>query len=206
METAGLLLVGAVLFVNGMVLLGHAQPRNAAIINIFVGLLQTAIPFHLLITAQGSDDILKATPMFLFGLTYLWTGITNLTGAEGTGLGWYCMWVAVMTLVFSAIDFFHFEDPKQAVIWLNWGVLWGLFWRVLTHPRTEHSRVAGAAAIVMSIWTCTLPAVLTMIGWWEDPPTWPVIVATILAAVAIKWLSRETGRAPQEPRQRQTAL
>lgn len=205
MESAGLLLVGAVLFVNGMALLGYAHPRNAAIINIFVGLLQTAIPLHLLITAQEPDDMLKAAPLFLFGLTYLWTGITNLTGSEGTALGWYCIWVAGMTLVFSAIDFFHFEDPKQAVIWLNWGVLWWLFWRVLTRPRAYHGRVAGAAAIVMSIWTCTLPAVLTMIGWWEDAPAWPVIVASILAAVAIKWLSRETGRAPQEPRQRQTA-
>lgn len=206
METAGLLLVGAVLFVNGMVLLGHAQPRNAAIINIFVGLLQTAIPFHLLITAHGSDDILKATPLFLFGLTYLWTGVTNLTGGEGTGLGWYCMWVAVMTVVFSAIDFFHFDDSKQAVIWLNWGVLWWLFWRVLTRPRPEHNRVAGAAAIVMSLWTCSLPAVLTMIGWWKDTPAWPVIVATVLAAAAIKWLSRQTVHAPEQPRQRQTAL
>lgn len=199
MESTGLLLVGAVLFVNGMVLLGHAEPRNAAIINIFVGLLQTMIPFHLLVAAEGSDDLLKATPLFLFGLTYLWSGITNLTGTEGTGLGWYCMWVAGMTLAFSAIEFFHFEDHKQAVIWLNWGVLWALFWRVSNRPRRNHDRVAGAAAIVMSLWTCTLPAILTLVGWWKDVPVWAVLIATITGAVVIRWLSEEAPQAPTDP-------
>lgn len=190
METAGLLLVGAVLFVNGMVFLGHAEPRNAAVINIFVGLVQTAIPFHLLTIAAGSDDLLKATPLFLFGLTYLWSGITNLTGNNGTALGWFCLWVAAMTVVFSAVAFFHFSDPKEALIWLNWGVLWGLFWSVLARGRTEHVLAAGAAAIVMSIWTCTGPAILTMVGLWSDMPLWPVVVATTLTPFAVRALFR----------------
>lgn len=199
MESTGLLLVGAVLFVNGMVLLGHAEPRNAAIINIFVGLLQRVIPLHLLVTAEGSDDLLKATPLFLCGLTYLWSGITNLTGTEDTALGWYCMWVAGMTLVFSAIEFFHFEDHKQAIIWLNWGVLWALFWRVSIRPRGDHERVAGIAAIVMSGWTCTLPAILTLVGWWKDVPVWPIMIATIMGGMVIWWLSKETPHAPTDP-------
>ena len=199
METAGLLLVGAVLFVNGMVFLGHAEPRNAAVVNIFVGLVQTAIPFHLLIIAQGSDHLLEATPLFLFGLTYLWTGITNLTQNEGTALGWFCMWVSAMTVVFSALALFHFNDPKQAVIWLNWGVLWGLFWSVLARGRTGHRLAAGGAAIVMSIWTCTVPAILTMISLWDDLPVWPVIVATAITPFAIRALSKCAASSTQEP-------
>ncbi|MDT0196518.1 AmiS/UreI family transporter [Arthrobacter sp. AB6] len=199
METAGLLLVGAVLFVNGVVFLRHAEPRNAAVINIFVGLVQTVIPFHLLVTAHGSDDLLEATPLFLFGLTYLWTGITNLTRNDGTALGWFCIWVAAITVVFSAVALFHFNDPKQAVIWLNWGVLWGLFWSVLACGRTGHRLATGGAAIVMSVWTCTVPAILTMIGLWDDLPVWPVIVATAITPFAIRALSKCAASLTQKP-------
>jgi len=198
MENAGLLLVGAVLFVNGMVFLGHAEPRNAAVINIFVGVVQTVIPFHLLMIAEGSDDLLKATPLFLFGLTYLWSGITNLTDKEGTALGWFCMWVALITVIFSAVSFFHFDDPKDAVIWLNWGVLWGLFWSVMARGRSTHRLAAGATAIVLSIWTCTVPAILTLIGLWDALPVWPVILATVATPFAVRALYKFSVVLPQE--------
>lgn len=200
MISAGLLLIGAVLFVNGMAFLGHADPRNSAVINIFVGLLTTAIPFYLLTTATGPDDFLGASPVFLFGLTYLWAGITNLTGHNPTGFGWYCIWVAAATVVFSAVSLFHFNDPKQAIIWLNWGVLWGLFWSVLARGRANHGLAAGATAIVMSVWTCTVPAILTMLGMWADLPVWPVIVATVLTPFAVRALFRFSSSSPvQEP-------
>lgn len=198
METAGLLLVGAVLFVNGMVFLGHAEPRNAAVINIFVGLVQTVIPFHLLMEAEGSDDLLKATPLFLFGLTYLWSGITNVARSEGTALGWFCMWVAVIAVVFSAVAFFHFNDPKDAIIWLNWGVLWGLFWSVMARGRVEHRLAAGATAIVLSIWTCTVPAILTLVALWDALPVWPVIVATVVTPFAVRVLCKCSASSSQE--------
>lgn len=206
MESAGLLLVGAVLFVNGLVFLGYADARNAAVINIFVGVIQTAIPFYLLANATGLDDALRATPLFLFGLTYLWSGFTNLTGYEGTSLGWFCIWVAGMTTVFSAIDLFRFGDPKQSIIWLNWGVLWAMFWMVLARGRSQHSRAAGWAAILMSIWTCTLPAILSMLGAWDDIPVWLVIVATAVTAPSIRMLSKRSSTAAPGKAQARSAI
>jgi hypothetical protein len=190
MDTAGLLLVGAVLFVNGLVLLGHADARNAATINIFVGIIQTIVPLFLLADASNSDDVLNAAPIFLFGLTYLWSGITNLTGHRSTGLGWFCIWVTGMSVAFSAINLFHLHDAKQTIIWLNWGALWAMFWRVLAaRHTTRHIRVAGWSALLMSAWTCTAPATLTMIGLWDDTPVWSVIAATVVTVVAVPVLS-----------------
>lgn len=190
MDTAGLLLVGAVLFVNGLVLLGHADARNAATINIFVGVIQTLVPLFMLAVASGPDDVLKAAPIFLFGLTYLWSGITNLTRHRSTGLGWFCIWVAGMSVAFSAISLFHLQDAKQAIIWMNWGVLWAMFWRVLAaRHTTQHIRMAGWSAILMSAWTCTAPATLSMIGLWNALPVWSVIAATVVTLVAVPLLS-----------------
>lgn len=206
METAGLLLVGAVLFVNGVVLLGHADARNAATINIFVGVIQTIVPLIMLAGATTPDEVLQAAPIFLFGLTYLWSGITNLTGHRSTGLGWFCGWVAAMTVAFSAINLFHLHDPKQAIIWLNWGLLWAMFWRILAVPHTiQHIRVAGWSALLMSGWTCTAPAILTMIGLWDDLPLLGIIAATVATLVAIPVLSTRAVFVPNDLQAVQTA-
>jgi hypothetical protein len=40
-----------VLFLNGLLLLGKADAKGVAVFNLFVGGLQTAIPFYLIATA-----------------------------------------------------------------------------------------------------------------------------------------------------------
>jgi hypothetical protein len=192
MSSVGLLLVGAVLFVNGLVFLGFAEPRGAAIINIFVGLLQTAVPFYLLANASSADDILNAAPIFLFGLTYLWTGISNLTGHDPSGLGWFCLWVMLMTIAFSTVSFVRFDDVKQGVIWLNWGLLWGLFWLILALGQDKLTQFAGWATVLTSFWTCTIPAILTLVGVWGDAPDWVAIGATAIAGLAAWTLTGRT--------------
>jgi len=67
MADVGLMFVGAVLFVNGLLLLGKIDAKGAATFNLFVGALQTAIPFYLIATAKTTDDILLASGIFLFG-------------------------------------------------------------------------------------------------------------------------------------------
>lgn len=43
MSSVGLMFVGAVLFVNGLLLLGKTDAKSAGTFNLFVGALQTAI-------------------------------------------------------------------------------------------------------------------------------------------------------------------
>jgi AmiS/UreI family transporter len=53
MSSVGLLFVGAVLFLNGLLFLGKADAKGVAVFNLFVGVLQTAIPFYLIATAKA---------------------------------------------------------------------------------------------------------------------------------------------------------
>jgi hypothetical protein len=127
----GLLFVGAVLFLNGLLFLGKADAKVVAVFNLFVGVLQTAIPFYLIATAKGPEEILGAAGIFLFGFTYLYVGIVNLAGLSSDGIGWYSLWVAVMATGFGLTNILRFHDTPTGLLWLQWAVLWGLFWVVL---------------------------------------------------------------------------
>ena len=73
MGAVGLLFVGAVLFINGAMLLGWVEPKSAAPINFFVGGLQIITPTYLIFTANGDADvILSAAGLYLFSFTYLY--------------------------------------------------------------------------------------------------------------------------------------
>ncbi len=182
MSAVGLLFVGGVLFVNAIMLLGQADPKNVGVFNLFVGVLQVAIPFYLVATGSTEDDILNASGIFLFGFTYLYVGITNLTGQPTSGLGWYCLWVVILAVAFSLVNFIRFDDVKFGTIWLNWAVLWGLFWLLLAMGRDELTRATGWTTLVMSFTTCTIPAFLILIGEWDPVPG---IVAVLVGGATL---------------------
>lgn len=76
MASVGLLYVGAVLFVNALMMLGRVEARSAAIMNLFVGGMQVVLP-TLLLVAAGDDTtaVTAAAGIYLFGFTYLYVGI-----------------------------------------------------------------------------------------------------------------------------------
>src|SRR3954466_12333014 len=87
MGSVGLLYVGAVLIVNGLMLLGRVDARAAAPMNLFVGLLQVLTPTYLIFTSGGdADTILGASGIYLFGFTYLYVAFNLFFGLDGTGL------------------------------------------------------------------------------------------------------------------------
>ncbi len=166
MAAVGLLYVGGALFVNAVMLLGKAEPRSVGIFNLFVGALQVAVPFYIIATAEGDPaTILNASGIFLFGFTYLYVGITNLGGFDTSGLGWYCLWVAIIAVVYSLLNFFYIGDPLFGVIWLMWSFLWTLFFILLALKR-EISRFTGWVTMVLAWITCVIPAFLLLAGKW----------------------------------------
>ncbi len=199
MAAVGLLFVGAVLFVNALLLLGVVDAKSAALFNLFVGALQVIVPTVLIINAEAPDDILAASGIYLFGFTYLYVGLTNLTNFSPVGLGWYCAWVALVAAGFALVNFFRFDDAKFGIIWLNWVVLWGLFWIVLGLGREQLTTLTGWTTLVMSFTTCTIPAYLLLLGTWEDVPDWiwvALAAATVLMMLA---LTRTVRRQPAPP-------
>ena len=106
MASVGLFYVGAVLFINGVMLLGRVEPRAGAIMNLFVGGLQVVTPTFLIFTANGDQDtILLASGLYLFGFTYLYVGIGLLAGLDSTGVGWFSLFVAIAALGYSFMNF-----------------------------------------------------------------------------------------------------
>ncbi|MBF4163116.1 AmiS/UreI family transporter [Nocardioides acrostichi] len=184
MSSVGVLFVGAALLVNGLLLLGHVDPRSAGVFNLFVGGLQTAIPAYLLATAQTPDEILGAAGIFLFGFTYLYVGIGNLAGVPGTGLGWYSAWVALLAVGFAVVNVVRFDDPSTALLWAQWSVLWTMFFVVLGLGRERWTEVTGWLTLVLSFTTCTVPGFVMLLGLWGDVSPL-VVLGSIVATAAL---------------------
>ena len=194
MADVGLMFVGAVLFVNGLLLLGKVDGKGAATFNLFVGALQVAIPFYLIATAKTTDDILLASGIFLFGFTYLYVGISNLAAQSPVGLGWYSAWVAIMAAAFGITNIVKFHDTTIGLLWLQWSVLWGLFFLVLGLGMSRLTPLTGWLTLILSFTTCTIPGYLLLLGEWGKVPTWLVLVVIAATAVALLPVASRTLR------------
>ncbi len=184
MGVVGLLYVGAVLFVNGMMLLGKIDARAAAILNLFVGALQVITPTILIIAAGNrADAILGASGIFLFGFTYLYVGIGLLGGFDTTGIGYFSLFVAIMALGFSFANFRLLNDKPFGVIWLYWSFLWFLFFLLLGLKRENLSTYTGLVTAIEGWVTAAIPSFLLLTGYWQR---WNQnVLATILAVFGV---------------------
>lgn len=201
MGMVGLLYVGAVLFLNGCMLLGWVESKSAAPLNFFVGGLQVITPTYLIFTANGNaDTILNASGLYLFGFTYLYVGINLVAGLNGQGLGYFSLFVAIAALVYSGLNFGRLHDNGFGVIWLMWAFLWGLFFLVLGQGREGLTRYTGAVAAIEGWVTGAIPAFLLLTGKWADRSTTAAIVLAVISVVAFGALyPRLRGPAPARP-------
>ena len=168
MANVGLLFVGAVLFMNGLLLLQKVDPKSAAVFNLFVGALQVLTPTYLIFTAGGDQDkILAASGIYLFGFTYLYVGIVILANIDNVCVGWYSLFVAIVALGYSFANFHLLKDYPFGVIWLYWAFLWGLFFLVLGLRKTELSTYVGWVTAIEGWVTGVIPAALLLSGYWK---------------------------------------
>jgi hypothetical protein len=170
MGNVGLLLVGVVLFVNGLVSIGVVNPRSAAPLNLFVGAAQIVLPTLVLVQAHGDATVINGTwPSYLFGFTYLWFGIIQIYDIEPQGFGWYSAFVAAIA-AFYAIKSLG-SDPVFAVIWATWAIMWTLFFVLLglgidKIGTFDLGRFTGWILVLLGIPTCTVPAILLLNATW----------------------------------------
>lgn len=188
MSDVGLLYVGGVLFLNSMMLLGRVEGKSAGVFNLFVGVLQVITPLYLIIQAQGDPAaILGASGIFLFGFTYLYVGITNLFRLDTTGVGWYSLWVAILAVGYSLVNFLYFGDVKFGIIWLMWSFLWTLFF-ILLGLKRDIGRYTGFVTLIQSWITAAIPAFLSLVGVWQDLSLAWVWLVTLVAVAAFVYL------------------
>lgn len=184
MSNVGLLYVGGVLFLNSIMLLGKVEGKSAGIFNLFVGVLQVITPLYLIMTAKGDTDVIfGASGIFLFGFTYLYVGITNLCKLDTSGVGWYSLWVAILAVGYSLVNFIQFGDYKFGIIWLMWAFLWMLFF-ILLGLKKEIGRYTGLVTLIQSWVTAAIPAFLSLTGLWDKVSPALVWIVTAVSVIA----------------------
>ncbi|MDA3630285.1 AmiS/UreI family transporter [Saccharopolyspora oryzae] len=190
MAYVGLLYVGAVLFLNGVMLLGKADPKSIGVFNIFVGALQVITPTVLIATALADPvTILSASGIYLFGFTYLYVGIGLLGDFDSSGVGWFSLFVAIMALGYSYANFQLLGDSPFGVIWLYWSFLWLLFFLLLGLKREKLTRYTGWVAAIEGWVTAAIPSFLILTGNWRNPSATALTLAVFGVVVfgALWW-------------------
>lgn len=202
MGDVGLLLVGVVLFANGLASLGVVRGRSVAPLNFFVGGAQVVLPTLVLIQGSSDPAVVQGTwPSLLFGFTYLWYGLIVQRDLETEGFGWYSVFVAGIAALYAVRSIG--TDPVFAVIWATWSSMWLLFFVLLALRRThvgtlDLGRFTGWYLVLLGIPTCTVPALLLMDGRWSTSPTaaWAALAALGAGVVASATLARRPQTAP----------
>lgn len=162
-----LLYVGAVLFLNGLWLMGYIQDREIAVINVFSGTVTLLVAFFLAF-GPGADaaSIRAAAWTLLFSFTYFWVAINRYNGADGRGLGWFCLFVALTaapiayTTLSAATSVWGFWFGAN---WAAWAILWFMFWLLLA-LRRPIARITGIVTCAEGVLTGWLPGYLLLTG------------------------------------------
>ncbi|WP_434619111.1 AmiS/UreI family transporter [Arthrobacter sp. A5] len=185
MSSVGLLYVGAVLFVNGLMLIGLVPGKSAGILNFFVGGMQVLFPTVIILQADNNlPAIFAAAGLYLFGFTYLYVGILQFTGITGEGLGWFSLFVAACAVVIGILQFTIINDPVFGVIWFVWAILWFMFFLLLGLGKKSLTHATGWFTILISQPTATIPAFFLLVGKYETNAALAVLLA-VLAVIAL---------------------
>jgi putative amide transporter protein len=178
MGSVGLLYVGAVLFINGLMLLGKIPGKAAAPLNYFVGGMQVVFP-TIIIAQSGGDPavVLGASGLYLFGFTYLYVALNQTFNLDGEGLGWFSLFVAAIAVVMGYLNFTLVNDPVFGVIWIIWAVLWFLFFLLLGLHLDSLTRMTGWFTVIVAHLTGTIPALFLLTGEYRSDPFWTWVMA-----------------------------
>lgn len=181
MGLVGLFFVGAVLFVNGVFVLGRADPKGTAIMNLLVGGLVGLLTLSMSIItfANPASRAIPADNLqfwatagtLLFSFTYFMVAGNILAGGDGRAVGWYCVWVSAAAVPTGILNFLWLNDWRFAIIWEMWAVLWFMFFLLLGLQvkfigKLDFTKLTGYVTLVEAFITCTIPAYLILIDKW----------------------------------------
>ncbi|MCX7258263.1 MAG: transporter [Polaromonas sp.] len=159
--------VGAVLILNGLWMLDLIGEREIWVINLFAGALSLLTALRQAFGADADAASIKSAALTLmFALTYLWVAANRLSGADGRGLGWFSLFVAI-TAVPVAADALRTAASAWGLwlglSWLAWAALWLLFFLQLV-LRKPVARLAAWVAIGEGVLTGWVPGYLLLTG------------------------------------------
>ncbi|KGJ02533.1 AmiS/UreI family transporter [Paracoccus halophilus] len=159
--------VGAVLFLNGLWLMGRIADREIVVINVVSGLVAAGVVIDGAFGSGASPDTIRdAALTLMFSTTYLWVAHNRMAAVDGRGLGWFSLFVAITTVpVFlrAIATAGSTTDLWLAVNWLVWGVLWFMYFLLLALGRPILRQTAWVT-LLTGIFTGWLPGFLLLDG------------------------------------------
>ena len=105
--------------------------------------------------------------LYIFGFTYLYVAFNLWNDLDGTGLGYFSLFVAICAVIYALVAF-RDKDYAFGVIWLYWSFLWLLFFFLLGRGRESLGRYTGAVAAVQGWVTGAIPAFLLLTDGWKE--------------------------------------
>lgn len=162
-----LLYVGAVLIINGLWLLDKVADREVIFLNTFTGFVTLCVAFYSAF-GPGADaaSIKGAALTLLFSATYLWVAYNRTSGADGRGLGWFCLFVAITAVPVAVQTIGGAHDGGTLWLGINWG-LWAVLWFaffLLLALQLPIGRQVGYFCLAVGIATAWLPGYLLLNG------------------------------------------
>ncbi|MCL3883261.1 AmiS/UreI family transporter [Marivita sp. GX14005] len=161
-----LLFVGAVLVLNGLWMTGRIADREIIVINLVTATVTGCVALVTLIRAETASDIRSVALTLLFTVTYLWVAVNRMNGADGRGLGWFSLFVAISVLPEAVQTLASAQTAMQlwlGLCWLAWSALWLLFFLTLV-PKWVPERPTALATLASGILTAWLPAMFLLNG------------------------------------------
>lgn len=163
-----LLWVGAVLFLNGIWLMGGIQDREIWVINVFVGAVTLFVALYSAFGPGAELSTVRAAAFtLLFTFTYLWVAINRFLNVDGRGLGWYSLFVAI-TAAPIALETLATSGGQLWPVWFGlcwaaWAILWFMYFLLLVR-KMPITQITGAVTSIEGVLTGWLPGYLLLTG------------------------------------------
>jgi len=156
-----MLFVGAVLLLNGLMLLGIVDRKPVGVFNILVATICTVMAINNHIHATTMSDHLATANTLLFAFTYFMVAANALFDLDGRALGWFSLYVAVATIPNALFSFTH-GDLLMGIIWCAWGFLWLLFFLEGALHNKGAAKLAPYSAILIGVILTGIPGYMML--------------------------------------------
>ena len=156
--------VGAVLFCNGLWLLGKIDDKELALIDFFIGGLGVVVAFYGVIV-EGNQ--LFCAQILLFAFTYLWVAINRYLDVDGRGLGWFCFFVALSALPWGLMVLSTANSVWTywlGLSWIAWAFLWFLYFLLLALKKDNLLKFTAWVTVIEGVLTGWIPGFLLLSG------------------------------------------
>lgn len=161
-----LLFVGAVLVLNGLWMAGRISDREIVVINFVTSAITGTVALVSLLRADDIADVRGVAVTLLFSVTYLWVALNRFNGSDGSGLGWFSLFVALSVLpeTYRTLSTAAtFMDVWMGLNWAAWSGLWFMYFLVLAlkKPIQRQTSLVTFSSGVLTAW---MPALFMMYG------------------------------------------